>query len=293
MEIRNHITAICAIMLLSIAGSTQAQNKQLTLNDAVLNRSLRPQRLSQMGWVKGTNTAFYVQPDQRNKLIFYNVDAKTTDTTFDFKAFANAAALGIGDTLKSLPRITFEDKNTMSFIHKKVEYHYNLETKKATKFMTFPSAQAMDFHRKSKNLAYVKDDNIFVKHLDEAASQVTADGGKGIVYGQAVHRNEFGIMGGLFWSKNGSSLAFYRMDETMVTDYPIYNLKDTPASMRTIKYPVAGAKSHHVTVGVYNVKNGTTVYLKTGGDPETYLTNIAWTPDEKTCIDCAFKSSTK
>ena len=54
--------------------------------------------------------------------------------------------------------------------------------------------------------------------------------------------------------------------------------------MRTIKYPVAGAKSHHVTVGVYNVKNGTTVYLKTGGDPETYLTNIAWTPDEKNVL---------
>jgi len=284
MEIRTHITAICAIILLSIASSTQAQDKQLTLNDAVLNRNLRPQRLSQMGWVKGTNTAFYVHPDQRNKLVFYNVDAKTTDTTFDFKSFANSAAGGVGDTLKRLPRITFEDENTMSFLHKKVEYHYNLVTKTATKFMTFPSVQAMDFHRNSQNLAYVKDDNIYVKHLDEEASQLTTDGGKGIVYGQAVHRNEFGIMGGLFWSENGANLAFYRMDESMVTDYPIYNLKDTPASMQNIKYPVAGAKSHHVTVGVYNVKNGSTVYLKTGGDPESYLTNIAWTPDEKNVL---------
>lgn len=285
MELNTIFKSIIGLILIGFCGlEVEAQTKQLTLNDAVLNRSLRPERLSQLGWVKGTHTAFYVHPKSKNKLMFYDVDAKKVDSSFNFTAFAIALAPTIGDTLTRLPRITFEDENTISFIHKSVEYHYSLTSKETKKFMTFPSAQAMDFHRKSEQLAYVKSDNIYVKHLDDEPKQVTADGGKGIVYGQAVHRNEFGIMEGLFWSKNGANLAFYRMNETMVTDYPIYNLKDTPASMRNIKYPIAGARSHHVTVGVYNVKNGITVYLKTGGDPESYLTNISWTPDEKNVL---------
>lgn len=40
-------------------------------------------------------------------------------------------------------------------------------------------------------------------------------------------------------------------------------------------------KSHHVTVGVYNPVTQQTVYLKTGTPKEKYLTNIAWSPDEK------------
>ena len=103
MEIRTVVKSICAIAL--ILGSNSwvlSQDKELTLNDAVLNRDLRPEKISQVGWIKGTNTAYYVHPDQRNKLIFYNVDSKTTDTTFDFKAFANSAAGAVGDTLRRL-----------------------------------------------------------------------------------------------------------------------------------------------------------------------------------------------
>ena len=37
-----------------------------------------------------------------------------------------------------------------------------------------------------------------------------------------VHRNEFGIKKGTFWSPEGNALAFYRMNETMVGDYPLF-----------------------------------------------------------------------
>lgn len=40
-------------------------------------------------------------------------------------------------------------------------------------------------------------------------------------------------------------------------------------------------KSHEVTVGVYQVATGQTVWLETGLPKEKYLTNIAWSPDEK------------
>ena len=110
--------------------------------------------------------------------------------------------------------------------------------------------------------------------------------GYNIVLGESVHRNEFGINGGLFWSPKYSRLAFYRMDQSMVLDYPIVNTKARQAEVRNIKYPMAGMKSHEVTVGVWDATAKILIYLNTARDTtvherEMYLTNIAWSPDEK------------
>ena len=77
---------------------------------------------------------------------------------------------------------------------------------------------------------------------------VTNDKDENIVNGKSVHREEFGIAKGTFWSPNGNLLAFYRMDQTMVTDYPIIDWTSRPAKNENIKYPMAGDKSHEVTV---------------------------------------------
>ena len=110
--------------------------------------------------------------------------------------------------------------------------------------------------------------------------------GYNIVLGESVHRNEFGIEKGLFWSPNRNRLAFYRMDQSMVKDYPLVNTKAREAEVRNIKYPMAGMKSHEVTVGVWDTKSEKLVYLNTRKDTsvherEMYLTNIAWSPDEQ------------
>ena len=110
--------------------------------------------------------------------------------------------------------------------------------------------------------------------------------GYNVVLGESVHRNEFGINGGLFWSPKGSRLAFYRMDQSMVKDYPLVNTKAREAEPMPIKYPMAGMQSHWVTVGVYEPATEKLIYLNTCRDTtvherEMYLTNIAWSPDEK------------
>lgn len=117
--------------------------------------------------------------------------------------------------------------------------------------------------------------------------KLVAEGdGYNIVLGESVHRNEFGINGGLFWSPKGGRLAFYRMDQSMVVDYPLVNTKAREAEVKPIKYPMAGMKSHEVTVGVWDAAAQKLVYLDTRKDTtvherEMYLTNIAWSPDEK------------
>ncbi|MDO4462776.1 MAG: DPP IV N-terminal domain-containing protein [Bacteroidia bacterium] len=111
----------------------------------------------------------------------------------------------------------------------------------------------------------------------------------GLVFGKSVHRNEFGIMDGIFWNHNGSLLAFYRMDERMVTQYPLVDIpynNESIAKVNLDRYPMAGGISHKVKVGIFNPNTQNTLYLETEGyDQNRYLTNISWSTDNKTvCI---------
>lgn len=133
---------------------------------------------------------------------------------------------------------------------------------------------------KSKNpYAELKDHQLYVTDTNNHTMQVTTDGSREIVYGEAVHRNEFGIETGLFWSPDRSRLAFYRMDQSMVTDYPQVDINTRCASYAPDKYPMAGETSHEVTIGVFDVKSGKTIYLKTGNPKDRYFASIAWSTD--------------
>ena len=141
-------------------------------------------------------------------------------------------------------------------------------------------ADNQNWNPESRTLAYTIDNNLYVKTADGKETQVT-DEPEGVLCGQAVHRNEFGIDGGIFWSPKGNLLAFYRMDESMVTDYPQVNTSTRIATLEPDKYPMAGMTSHKVTIGVFNPSTQETIYLKAGDPTDRYFTNVSWSPDEK------------
>ena len=134
----------------------------------------------------------------------------------------------------------------------------------------------------SKAAAALIDNNLYVVDANGKKTQLSTDGSREIVYGQSVHRDEFGIEKGTFWSPDGQRLAFYRMDQSMVSDYPQVNIDTRVASHEPDKYPMAGETSHKVTVGVYDLKTQKTVYLDAGDPTDRYFTNIAWSPDAQT-----------
>ena len=138
-----------------------------------------------------------------------------------------------------------------------------------------------DWNAQSRAVAFVKGDNLYVCNAQGTHKQLTKDGSRDIVYGQSVHRDEFGIYKGTFWSNDGQKLAFYRMDQSMVADYPLVDIDTRIATETPVRYPMAGEKSHLVTVGIYDLKTDKTVYLNTGDPTDRYFTNIAWSPDGK------------
>ena len=103
-----------------------------------------------------------------------------------------------------------------------------------------------------------------------------------IVYGQSVSRNEFGIDGGVFWAPSGRKLAFFRKDESRVTDFPLLDIRDRVGRLELLKYPMNGMDSEIVGLGIYDIDKGSTIYLNVPEfTEERFLTNIAWSPDDK------------
>lgn len=149
-----------------------------------------------------------------------------------------------------------------------------------------------DWNAVSRNVAYVKDYNLFVRTADGVEHQISNDASREILYGTSVHRDEFGWSKGTFWSPDGGKLLFTRMDQSMVSDYPQVIIPEVDwqpeegqsriATPAPDKYPMAGEKMHKVTLGVYDVKTGQTVYLKAGDPTDRYFTNPAWSPDGHT-----------
>ncbi len=270
-----------SIALLFLPFFLLAQNK-LTMSDAILKgrSSLAPANLRQLQWIPGTAQFTHVVS---NKIVRVNAPDMRIDT-LDLLPELNEklGAIGVA-ALQGLPALNWIDANSFWFNTNKEVYTFSNADGLKRKNWYPAEAENLDINPKNFMAAYTLGNDLWVniggKELGVAKSE-----GDGIVYGKSVHRDEFGIHNGTFWSPSGRKLAFYRMDERMVTKYPIYALDSMPAQMREIRYPFAGAKSHHVTLGVYDTQTGQKIYLNTlpeGGDPEQYLTNIAWSPDDK------------
>ena len=147
----------------------------------------------------------------------------------------------------------------------------------------------LEFCKASGAVAFSKDNNLWVAAADGTEHQLSSDGSREIVYGKSVHRDEFGIYKGTFWSPDGQQLAFYRMDQSMVADYPQVNTFEREATLAPDKYPMAGMTSHKVTVGIFSLPGARSkgqgagcIYLDLGDPTDRYFTNIAWAPDGKT-----------
>ena len=147
----------------------------------------------------------------------------------------------------------------------------------------------LEYCKASGAVAFLRDNNLYVATADGTEHQLSADGSREIVYGQSVHRDEFGIYKGTFWSPDGQQLAFYRMDQSMVADYPQVNTFEREATLAPDKYPMAGMTSHKVTVGIFSLQGARSqepgagcIYLDLGDPTDRYFTNIAWAPDGKT-----------
>ncbi|WP_205529354.1 S9 family peptidase [Taibaiella koreensis] len=186
--------------------------------------------------------------------------------------------------LQEFPEIHWIDKGNCYFASGTKYYKGDLKNG-AWQFSTWKnlpdSADNIVVDYQAGQIAYTINNNLYLSDSHGKAQQVTNDPDANIISGQSVHRNEFGIEGGIYFSPKGNLLAFYHMDQRMVNDYPIIDWSSLPAKNNNIKYPMAGNRSHEVTLGIYNPMTHQTIYVKTGAPKDQFLTCVTWSPDEQ------------
>ena len=261
---------LCTFLL----GYSQQQN--LTVDDAVLGyyKGLYPSSLQNLKWVEDSDSYVF---QKENELIFTNAKTNKIVKKVTLEELQKAYP-----TLKRFPRLQKISTSEFTFGYKNNIEVFNYVTKTKSATINYnENAENNEYNSTAKAVAYTLDNNLFIGTTSNPKITVTSINDKNIVSGQAIHRSEFGIVKGTFWSPKGNYLAFYQKDESNVTNYPLVDVSTYPATLNNIKYPMAGQGSEKAKIGIYNLKNNETIYLDIDTSDEHYLTNLSWTPDEK------------
>ncbi len=259
-----------------------SQNKLLTIRDVTTNAyHLYPENLHQLAFRPGTDEVSFVQnKEDKNILAEKNFQTGKEETLLSLDALNEKLVSANAKSLASFPEFEWDTNNSFHFWNGDTLWNYNFDGNSLS-FLNGVKEGAENIDAPDNNhAAYTIKNNLFVA-VNNHQIQITNDTNEGILNGQYVSRNEFGIFKGTFWSPDKNYLAFYRKDQSKVTDYPIVDIDSRPAKLVNIKYPMAGMTSEEVTLGVYNLKTGKTIFLKTGEHTDHYLTGVTWDPSEK------------
>ena len=263
---------LSTVLGLSLAWSVGAQDKVLTMEEAVVGYHLYP-RVKYTAW----------QPNSEN-LTFIETDGLTSEPAAggEKRLLLSVGELNqlLGTTLKGFPNFEWVDNNTVVILRQGKAYHIDMREKVVKDTFSFPKGAAnMTYSKGANAYAYTLENNLYYVDARGNSYAVTDEKDKAIVCGQFASRNEFGITTGIFWSPDGKKLAFYRKDQREVTDFPLFNITSRTGHADLIKYPMAGMKSEQVSLGVYDMASTRVVYLDvTDFGREQYLTAITWAP---------------
>lgn len=280
------------LWLLVLSGGAATAQHNLTIQEATYGayQAYAPKSLTSPSWRPGTHTLTYLDAAY-GKLIARTEQGNWAETTLltkeDIQAALTAKLPAEKITLSMFPyAYKWKDKNTLEFdadgSTNAYAVLYDVEKKQVIAAFAHTSGAGHFISPDGKKLARLKENNISIVAVGDSIGTVTNDTDTAIVNGSDyVHRQEFGIDRGMWWSPNSDKLLYYHKDETMVADYPLIQWDERVATVKDIKYPMAGMKSEEVTLVIHDLATGKKVTLKTDGDKEQFLTTVTWSPDGK------------
>ena len=271
------IRLLAALLLAAVTTMAQTTKKSFTLNDLLGGGStywnLQPKYMFSTWWGEmpveltvekamcilpnGERERTLFTPDDLNAILGEKVVRTCTNVQFPYP------------TLPFVKLQTPKEIILIDFERKAVEWRGQIQE----------GASELVWHAQSRNMAYCIGSNVYIQTSDGKRRQLTTDGNDDIVYGHSVSRDEFGISSGLFWSPDGQRLAFYKKDQSRIPSYPQVDITKRIAATYVDKYPMAGEETEDVSVAVYDVATGQTVWLKNPKPLTDYMTNLSWAPD--------------
>ncbi len=261
-----------------------AQGKYFTTEDVIFNSyySLAPKHLKQLKWIPNSNSYTFVKNEEGiDVLVKSYANSEKQEKVLSLEELNEKLKEASLKAPARFPQITWIAKDKFQFWKDTLLLEYSTKSKNISVINKIPKgSENIQIAPNKKFIAFTIKNNLYLSENGKTTA-ITNDKNPGIVNGHTVHRVEFGINKGIFWSPKNSYIAFYRKDETMVTDYPVVDFSTRPAKCKPVKYPMAGMTSQQVTLGIYNLITKEKVFLKTGTPKDHYLTCVTWDPSEK------------
>ncbi len=161
---------------------------------------------------------------------------------------------------------------------------YDLNTKSFYELCPKDKQILADFSPDGTKVAYLQENNIYVKDLESGKTrQITTDGKiNQIINGGTdwVYEEEFSITKGFYWSPNGNKIAFYRFNESRVKEYTMLKYGEVYPDVWKFKYPVAGEDNSIIEIKVYDFEKNTFTTMDIGSETGIYIPRITWSDKE-------------
>jgi len=289
----NRILGLLFSILLACAATAQSQ--KITLEDIFEKGTFRVQSVH--GLRSLNDGIHYTILENNTKVVKYSYKTgEEVEVLFDITKVKNAPISSFSayefsdDETKLL--LTTDTKSIYRHSFTAEYYVWNSVTEEFSQLSDKGAQQLATFSPDGMYVAYVRDNNIFIKNLKFGSThQATSDGKLNEIINGApdwVYEEEFGFNKAFWWSPDSKFLAFIRFDEREVPEFsmPMYAGMEPSLDENklypgeyTYKYPKAGQTNSTVTVNSYEIKSKTTITVDIGEDTDIYVPRLNWTPD--------------
>jgi dipeptidyl-peptidase-4 len=158
-------------------------------------------------------------------------------------------------------------------------YIYERSTGRVTELKTGPGVIDPRFSLDGKQIAYVRDNDVFRIDLATNKEQRVTTGGKDEkTHGLAefVAQEEMSRFSGFWWSPDAKHIAYTESDTSGVEKLTIVDVMHPEKGGHTFPYPRAGKANAVVRLGVIPVAGGKTVWVDWDAKQYPYLATVAW-----------------
>ena len=265
-----------------------AQTKEITLEDIWKDGTFRTELMDVLHSMANGQQYSVLNFDRKTRSTFIDI--------YDYKTLKKVETLVSSENLEDIPYFTdytfSKDEQKIILATKEEEiyrrsvlgnyYVYNVKDG-SLDLISEEKIQEPTFSPDGKRVAFVEDNNLYVKDLNSGAIiQVTSDGEKNkIINGITdwVYEEEFAFVRAFDWNADSNKIAFIRFDETNVPEFSM-DIYGTALyqTQRVFKYPKAGEANSEVSLHIFDLNTKETNKVKVDKEYEDfYMPRIKWT----------------